>query len=234
MGCQAVRGNASPSAIGEDHTSHYLKQYRFAQKVGDLNAAATALVGYLAENDDPAYLDTLMQIYILTGNNPSALAAGYILLEKGHASNTLLDRLAVIEKNVGLLDSAIVRYLTLYQKTADPVYAYELAGIYFQKQDFTSMEKQLDRIFNDPKAHQRKVSIIIQQQPQEIPLLAAAYNLRGYYFLNKGDIDKAEADFQQALKAAPQFPLPQNNLMLIQQVRQRLQQQEGNAEPEKK
>ena len=214
-------GGRSKSNEGED-AQRYLKQFHYAQKMGDLQSAATALVGYLSLDEDVHYLDTLMQVYILLGNQPAALAAGYRLMAKGQTSPVLLDRLAVIERQVGLLDSAMVRYMVLYQKTSDPIYAYELGELYYQKQDYVNMEKQLDKIFNDPQAIRKKVQMVIQQKPVDVPVVAAAYNLRGYYYLNKGNIDQAEADFKLSLKSAPDFLLPKNNLNVVVQVREQL------------
>ncbi len=216
---------------GSETTRQYIQQFHYAQKLGDFQSAATALVGYLSVREDVGYLDTLMQVYMLMGNNTSALAAGYALMEKGQTSTELLERLGMLERQLGLVDSALLRYMTLYRQTSDPGYAYQLAELYYQKQDFVSMEKQLDKIFNDPQSLRKKVPMVIQQRPVDIPLMAAAYNLRGFYFLNKGELDKAEADFKLSLKSAPEFPLPKANLQMLAQVRARLkkQQQEKSA-----
>ena len=108
---------------------------------------------------------------------------------------------------------AIEAYEKLYEITNEPLHLYQVVTLQFNLQRYGECQANIDRLLNLPESAQAQVRITTPEgQTQEIPLRAAAYNVRGVIYRLQKDYPKAKEAFEKALQIAPEFLLAKGNL----------------------
>jgi len=148
---------------------------------------------------------------------------------KGFSGNIkILGLLALSEKAIGRSIEALAAYEKLFVCTQDLQYAYEIAALQFNIQRFGECRATIEAIIATITAeNQQTIQIVYQaneNQPgvnpegrsslraQDVPLKAAAYNLKGVLQLELNEIEEAQASFNKALELFPDFQLTIGNL----------------------
>ena len=96
----------------------------------------------------------------------------------------------------------------MLDRAPNPYVAYELADLKIQAGDSPGSLSDIEYGIANT-ADEMKYAFYERQQPYEVPLKAAFVHLKGLaeYNIDKNNIDKAIASFDEALKIAPNFNL---------------------------
>ena len=111
---------------------------------------------------------------------------------------------------------SLEQYEALFAKTKSSFHAYQIAVLQYVLKRFGECETTVGIILNDPKSMEQKVSINADQNTnQQVPIKAAAYNIRGVMLKEMNKKDEAMESFQEALKLFPEFALAKANIEAI-------------------
>lgn len=188
----------------------HLRVYRNAKDAGDWATALVAL-NYVLLNDSNAMLkDTLVALYLRTGNPHSAEYYARRFLKANPEDAFLLAALHQICYNKADYACALESAQKLVNARKGDYYLYQQASCEFLLGRYGECRRSLDRLKED----QSKETILLSSgdQNQEVPILAAAWNLSGNVSLALNNPEQAKSEFAEALKLMPDFVLAQNNL----------------------
>ncbi|PHS10451.1 MAG: hypothetical protein COA88_01510 [Kordia sp.] len=188
-------------------TNHYQKYYKMMLENNDLDGAIEGLSHLIVLAPSQTKKDTLGYMY-LQANKPIQA----IKVVGNSTSNLALKTKAIGFKNLNNPKKAIENYETLIQKSNSVLDAYELAQLQFSIQRFGEARATINYGLQNSK--DEKVRIFIKGNSYlETPIKAAFLNILGLieYNLDKSNIDKAIAIFDESLKIDPQFVLALEN-----------------------
>jgi hypothetical protein len=187
--------------------NHYEAFYKEMRKQADINGIINALTHLNVISPSTERKDTLAYVYANDGQHMQALNT--IGIEKKDDDSDLAVQVKAISlKALNQPKRAIEQFEVLYSRNQNPYIAYELADLKIQNEDsngaLTYIEYGLANAKDDMKH-----AFYERQQPYEVPLKAAFYNLKGLveFNLNKENIDVALTSINEALAIAPNFNL---------------------------
>ena len=205
---QAQRNKkGSGSDFTQEMTKHYREYYKMMLSNSDLDGAIEAMSHLIVLEPTQEKKDTLGFMY-LQANKP---------LQAVQVVGTSESDLALRTKALGFkaLNSpkkAIENYEKLIEKSKSVMDAYELAQLQFGIQRYGEAKATIN--YGLQNAKDEKVRIFVKGNSYlETPLKAAFLNILGLieYNLDKTNVAKAIAIFDEALKIDPQFVLALEN-----------------------
>ncbi len=214
------KGNNTEAAL----TSHYQKYYKMMLENNDLDGAIEGLSHLIVLAPSESKKDTLAYMY-LQANKPMQA----IKVVVNSTSDLALKTKAIGFKNLNNPKKAIENYEALILKNKSVLDAYELAQLQYSIQRLGEAKATINYGLQNSK--EEKVRIFVKGNSYlETPIKAAFLNILGLieYNLDKSNIDKAIAIFDEALKIDPQFVLALENKKGL------LAQKEGKPVPAKK
>lgn len=195
--------------------------YANAAKYNDIVAAKDAL--YALIELDPtgggtaSYKDSLLNLFYGSQQYVSAVLLGRELHDQDPKNKSRLAILALAEQNLGVYVESLDHYKKLYDLSQNPSDLYQAAVLEFQLQRYLECNISLDKILSNPASEKEKIYIAYnQQQGQECPLKAAAFNIKGYSAQSMNKMDDAKMMFNEALKVFPEFELAKNNIKQLE------------------
>jgi len=197
------KGNSTETAL----TTHYQKYYKMMLDNNDLDGAIEGLSHLIVLAPTEAKKDTLAYMY-LQANKPMQA----IKVVGNSTSDLALRTKAIGFKNLKNPKKAIENYEALIQKNKSVLDAYELAQLQFSIQRFGEAKATINYGLQNSK--EEKVRIFVKGNSYlETPIKAAFLNILGLieFSMDKSNIDKAIAIFDEALKLDPQFVLALEN-----------------------
>lgn len=203
-----------PTAIPPVSGEVAQKVYEQSAKYNDLMTQIVALHWRIAiEGDRFGLRDTLAQTYFQAGFYRQAIAVAEELLREQPRNADLAELRAVsyfyLQDTRGALDA----YEKLYEITQSPAHLYQVITLQFNLQRYGECQANIDRLLSTPESERLTVRISTPDgQTQEVPLRAAALNVRGVLFRLQKENDKARKAFEEALKIFPNFLLAKGNL----------------------
>jgi tetratricopeptide (TPR) repeat protein len=191
-----------------------LRIYRRALEYNDMGSAAYALTTYLLEGGDARYRDTLAIIYYRQGNASGAYRLATEINSADPKNTTALTLLADISGRAGDTKTSLDWYEKLCPLAPSPYNHYQLATRQFMLERIGECRKTLQRVVADSlKAREEKVALEISPgNPEEVPVLAAAYNMLGALSYRDQQTAEARKYYQLALKEHPAFVIARQNL----------------------
>ncbi|MEX0965980.1 MAG: tetratricopeptide repeat protein [Bacteroidia bacterium] len=188
--------------------------YRKSMEYGDGNTAIYALQNLmLIDSQYVDYSDTLATLYFGNGKYQAALAVTDEALEKEPENLEMLEIAAMANTFMGENDEALNIFRELYRLSGNAQYLYRIAIAQISDDDFEGARTSIDSLFAHPGIETDSVTVPVgQNHSQEVPLKAAALNLRGFYFGQRQEMEKAREFFLRALAVDPEFVLPQGAL----------------------
>lgn len=205
-------------------TKHYQAYYKMMLENNDLDGAIEGLSHLIVLAPSESKKDTLAYMYLQASKPMQA-----IKVIGNSTSDLALKTKAIGFKNLNNPKKAIENYEALIQKNKSVLDAYELAQLQFSIQRLGEAKATIN--FGLQNSKEEKVRIFVKGNSYlETPIKAAFLNILGLieYNLDKSNIDKAIAIFDEALKIDPQFVLALENKKGL------LTQKEGKAVPAKK
>lgn len=205
--------------------------YQQALEYNDLATATQAVYNILELSpQDSAYKDSLAQIYFSRGAHVQAVNVGDELLNNRPEDTTLLEMMAVSKEAIGQNEEALEHYQKLFKKQDDPYYQYQIASIQFKMKRYNECNATLQTLLQRSDLEGKKVSISYNRgRQQQVPVKAAAYNIRGVLALQLKKNDVAKKSFQKATKLHEDFVLAKNNLKAMQNAQQQAETGQGQG-----
>lgn len=197
---------------------HYLRMYNQALTYNDVNAAIGALHGYLAEDNNIAYKDTLSVLYFTTRQFYSALLLAEEVYKAVPANTEAMARAAECYDELGEAKTAIGLYEQVCPKLKNPYYYYKMALAQYQLKRTAESELSAKIVIADTMSKKIGVNFTnVDGTQQAIPVNAAAANLLGVMQMDLKNYDQAKALFKQAVTFFPQFAGASQNLQACEE-----------------
>ena len=195
--------------------SEYLV-YKKAMQYGDFTVARTAILELMVKYPaKPEWKDTLLTIYGMMGMYEQAILLGEDILKSKATDTNTLKIVAISYENLSVLNKAIEYYDKVLALIDDVIIRYKLSVCQYGLQRYVESMANVDKILNDKKSTDAKITINYESSSQEIQLLAAALNVGGIILTDGKKYDDAKLYFEAALKMEPNFVLAQNNLKVV-------------------
>ncbi|MCS6935609.1 MAG: hypothetical protein NZM35_10760 [Chitinophagales bacterium] len=192
------------------------KAYLSALKYYDLQAATVALYNMIALKPERQDLyDSLALLYFSGERYGQAFLIGEEILKKNPSRKDILELVAVSKQNLGLIKDALADYEKLYTLDKSLYYLYQIATLQYQLKRYGECVASLDQIIANPDSDKQKVNINFQGGSQEVPMRAAALNVKGICAMELNQEEAAKDNFNKALAIFPEFVLAKGNLDLI-------------------
>lgn len=206
--CAAQKNTTSNTVVITNKTI-----YAKAVEYGDFNTAIVAAHNILANSPaDYHFMDSLARLYYASGNLVAAINIGNDILNAAPQNITVREIVANSQLGLGLSGEALINYNDLFGRTSNLLYLYNVASTEFGMKRFTEAGLTLDKILK-ADGNLTKVSLTgTDGRIQEIPLKAAALNIKGAIAVEVNNIPIAKQNFEEALKIAPDFDLAKTNL----------------------
>lgn len=194
-----------------------LQLYNKAISFGDYEVARIALFNMIIKHPDSLnFLDSLVTMYFSLGQMPQCIFAGNQYLLRDTNNLSVMEMVALSYSQLSKNKEALAIYEKMFQKTGNIYYAYQTAVQQYYLKRIGECNQMIDIIINDPKSTTDKIAINVDQATQQqVPLKAAALNMRGIIFKELSMVDRARASFEEALKIMPDFALAKGNIELL-------------------
>jgi len=190
--------------------------YESAMRINDFNVATFAtyeMISLVPERSD--LNDTLAMLYYAQNAYQQAIIIGEDVLKLNPEKRAMRELVAMAYDNLGIFDKAKFNYKVLYTNHGELYYLYKLATLEFMMKQFDDCMLSLNKLIQDPKAVIETITISLSQQSsesQQIPIAAAAYNIKGFIAMEQNKFTEAKANYDKALEIFPQFKMVQSNL----------------------
>lgn len=190
-----------------------LRFYKSALKNYDLQAATVALYTMQALKPERSDLnDSLALLYFAGERWAQAYLVGQAIVNGDPKRNDMLEMVAVSKQNLGMIKESLADYEKLYGTEKSVYFLYQMATLQYQLKRYGECVASLDQILVSADADKQKVNIRVQGGTQDVPMKAAAYNVKGICALEINQPDAAKDNFNKALQAYPDFVLAKANL----------------------
>jgi tetratricopeptide (TPR) repeat protein len=213
----AAESAQNPKSAAGTSADMYKKVYEMAVKYADMATAVNAAYYILAQNpDDVAWKDTLAGLYFSMQAFPQALQLSSEVLAKQPDNRRMLELQAIAFQAVGDAKSSLEMYEKLHKLTRSLYHLYQIAVLQYGLKRVGECEASLDQIIAAPEAANETINITSGSNARplrrDVKLKAAALNVKGVLFKDKGDKANAKKLFEEALKIEPEFELAKNNM----------------------
>ncbi len=207
--------------------------YKLALQYGDYDEAKHALYSLIARNpDNKGYLDSLVSLYYGLNAYAQCVLSGNTYLSKDSTNLQIMEMVALSDNSLKRHKEAAGLYEKMYMQTGRIYYAYHLAVQQYFLKRVGECNQMIDIIINDPRSMKETIPISGDDSRQNVPMKAAALNLRGIVLSEVNMPDKAKENFEAALKAFPEFTLAKKNLDALNEKKDQ-DSLPGNTEPKK-
>lgn len=191
--------------------------YAKAISFGDYEVARVVLFNMIVKHPDSLnFLDSLVTLYFSLGQMPQCILAGTEYIRRDSTNLSVMEMVALSYSQLSKNKEALEMYERMYKQTKNIYYAYQTAVQQFYLKRVGECNETIDLILSDPKSSTEKIAISVDQTTQQqVPVKAAALNMRGILYKEMNMPDKAKAAFEEALVLMPDFALAKGNLELL-------------------
>lgn len=188
--------------------------YQLAMQFNDPPVARLALYNLLFySNNQSAVLDSLAYMYYDLNQMPSVALVTRENLKINPDNQVALELGAIAFSQLGAKDQALENYEKLFLKNNNSHTLYQIAQMQYELKRFAESTASVDILLKRTDIDELKMRFNkLDKSQQEVPMRAAALNLKGLLTQETGDIQKAKEIFLEALKIAPGFEVAQANL----------------------
>jgi len=197
---------------------HYLKIYQQALTYNDANAAINALHGYIAEDNNILYKDTLSMLYFNTKSFYSSLLLAEEVYKANPGNLDAMARAAECYEELGDPKTAIGLFEQVVPKTKNPYHFYKLGVCQYQLKRTAECEVSARAALADTNSKKIGVSFtMVDGNQQTVPVSAAAINLLGVLKMDARNYTDAIKYFNQAINEFPDFIGAKQNLKICEE-----------------
>lgn len=211
---QSSSGQKTDSLARFQKQSEELQNYRKAIGYNDMGTAASSLIRYLNAGGTENYLDTLAIVYYNLNNFNGAYKLANELYTGNNKNTTALTLLADISGRGGETKTSLEWYEKLVVLSPSPYNYYQLATKQYLLERKLECRQSLQKVISDSaEATKQMVSMEVNNGYfEQVPALAAAYNMLGVLAFNEKKNDEAEMYYKKAVVLAPEFVIGKQNL----------------------
>ena len=213
-----TKSNSSTTENTNDAAKDFdLQLYTKAITFGDYEVAKSALFNMLVKHPENLnFLDSLVTLYFSLGQLPQCVFAGNQYLQKDTSNLSVMEMVALSYGQLGKNKESLEIYEKMFHSTGNIYYAYQTAVQQYYLKRIGECNQMIDIIIKDPKSETDKIAISVDQSTQQqVPLKAAALNMRGIILKELNMSEKAKAAFEESLQVMPDFALAKGNLELL-------------------
>ena len=209
----AVAQNADSTARVHKQAEN-LQIYHSAISYNDMSTAAAALVSFLNAGGSKVYQDSLAIVYYNMNNFNGAYKLANELYAVNNKNTTALTLLADISGRSGEIKTSLEWYEKLCVLSPSPYNHYQLASKQFILERKLECRQSLQKVLADSaEALKQPVSMEVSNGYfEQVPTLAAAYNMMGVLAFNEKKKEEAFALYSKAIAVAPDFVIAKQNL----------------------
>ncbi|MDZ4846060.1 MAG: hypothetical protein SH857_10985 [Chitinophagales bacterium] len=217
-GLFAQKKNSASTTSGSELSKeklfeHYSTVYDQSVKYNDFVVAREALLNMLAIKPERTGLkDTLTYLYYNGNNYVQVILVGKEILETKPDKAEILELVAVSQQNLGLLKEALESFEKLFSVSKDVYHQYNIASLQYMLKRYGECSESLNAIIASPDTTGVVAISDGKNESQQVPVKAAAFNMRGVIALEINQSDVAKQNFEKALQLFPEFILAKNNL----------------------
>lgn len=211
--CKDGKQSTSTSA----DTSSYQKLYEKSIKLKDMQTAIYAIQMVLLTDSTNSLRDSLPELYGAVNNIEACMQTNEETLKR-HPNDEKFKNIKVLcLQQMGDLDGQFLMLEDLYKTTKKPQYIAQMASIQLAAGQTKQAVETIDFIISEFKNNKTdSLDIFLDEtNKQKVPVLAAAYNMKGYVYMQKKDINNAKEMYFKALEIYPEFVMPKRNLEAI-------------------
>jgi tetratricopeptide (TPR) repeat protein len=210
----ALNGRAADSTALIQKQKENLQIYRTAISYNDMSTAAASLVSYLNAGGNPVYQDSLAIVYYNLNNFNGAYKLANELYTANNKNTTALTLLADISGRGGESKVSLEWYEKLCVLNPTPYNHYQLASKQFILERKLECRQTLQKVVSDSaEAMKQPVSMEVSNGYfEQVPTLAAAYNMLGVLQFNDKKKEEAAVYYNKAIAVAPDFVIAKQNL----------------------
>lgn len=190
------------------------KVYETAVKYNDMVVAKDAIYQLIAlDPTDVSLLDSLAYMYYENSNFVSSILVCKDIIARSPNNLGAREIAAISFQRLGLKDKALEQYESLYLMNNDINAIYQIAFLQFDLKRFKEARTSIDIVLENKNLESQKVvHATSQNTQQEVPMKASILNLKGLIDMETGNKEEAKSSFENALKLAPEFEQPKENL----------------------
>lgn len=209
---QAMANTDSTARVQKQTES--LQVYHKALSYNDMSTAASALVSFLNAGGSTVYQDSLAIVYYNMNNLNGAYKLANELYTADNKNATALTLLADISGRSGETKISLDWYEKLCALSPSPYNFYQLASKQFLLERKLECRQSLQKVIADStEALKQPVSMEVSNGYfEQVPTLAAAYNMMGVLAFNEKNKEEAAAFYNKAISVAPNFAIAKQNL----------------------
>jgi len=198
------------------------RAYSQAMRFYDLPAATQAIYQMIALKPERSDLqDSLTILFFAAERYPQAYLSGEEILKRSPDRPEIREIVALSKQNIGLIKESLSDYEYMWAKDKKLYYIYQIAILQYQLKRVGECMSSLDSIINDPSAVKEMITIRMKNdKKQNVPMKAAAYNIKGICALEMNKTDDALTSFDLALEIFPEFELAAANRQALQERRE--------------
>ncbi|MFQ3215490.1 MAG: tetratricopeptide (TPR) repeat protein, partial [Marivirga sp.] len=203
----------SQSSNTEDINRAKVK-YRKSLQYNDYGMAKNAIYDLMVlEPSNYSYLDSLAYMYYEFRQYASAALVSKDAL-KYNANNQMLLQIAAQSFNeLGAVEQSMQMYQRLYNVSDDAFILYEVANKQYELKNYQDALLNTELLLGKPMVTATLVKVKNSSEDEiEILFKAVIFNLQGLIAKGQGNDEDAKKYFNSALKVAPNYALPKENL----------------------
>ncbi|MES2558468.1 MAG: hypothetical protein V4590_01920 [Bacteroidota bacterium] len=195
----------------------YQKLYEKSIKLKDIHTAIYAIQMVLMTDSANSLRDSLPELYGAVNNIEACMQTNEETLKR-HPNNEKFKNIKVLcLQQVGDVDGQFLLLEDLYKTTKKPQYIAQIASLQLAAGQTKQAVETIDFIISEFRNNKTdSLDIFLDEtNKQKVPVLAAAYNMKGYVYMQKKDITNAKEMYFKALEIYPDFVMPKRNLEAI-------------------
>jgi len=209
MGGEAqAQGKNSPEYIRQ------LNIFKKAKYFNDPLISRQALYNMMElDPADGSLFDSLAYEYYSYRQYTSSLIVSLEALKRNGNNLPMLELKAICWEQIGDKSKALESFEALFLKNNASITLYKIGFLQLDLKRYAEAVTSADILIGKPDVSDIKITFTkADESTQEIPLKAAAYNLKGLIAEEQDNKEEAIIQFKEALKIAPDFEIVLNNL----------------------
>lgn len=189
-------------------------KYKKSIQYNDIQQAKSAIYDLMAlEPMNASYLDSLAYIYYDFSQFASAALVSRDALKRNPNNQLMLQISAKSLDNLGAKEQSLKAYQKLYNISDDPYVLYEIVQKQYGLGMYDDAMINIELLYGKGVVNGSSVYALDTTGKEiEVPFKAVILNLKGLISRGQGDEKAAKKYFDEAIKLAPTYALPQENL----------------------
>lgn len=201
----------------DDYNALLDKKFRMGMKYQDPELTKNALVEMLILNPNRTELkDSLAIIYFGTGRFDICKTICDEIISANANNMLALELRAFSQQNLNQAIPAQKDFEALYAGSKNSYFLYQIAIIKYNGKKLDESYADVTRILAANDLDKQVIDVLFEDDMQtNVPLKAAAYNLKGMIQVAKGKREEAKTSFNEAIKLKSDFSIAKDNLKAL-------------------